>query len=507
MKEKIIPILFQEYLVGRMSSYDFDDYELNSSSKVQRSLLDGLSKENAADFFEGTASRIHESSHRDVFYYHHIRCNFLHIAIQLNEVACVEQLLNEYNVSPIESLVYTYSREQTDNDNDTDRESEKEEKTTIVSPVNLAKDKPAILFLINTAIQRKSQSKAMAAAAEDLEEYPTAPSDFGYDADADEKAPKEIKYKKRLILGDGNLSYSRALLQKRQNANHANFSGAMTVTEYNSENALKATYTAQETNAEFRNFQANVDALRERGAEVILGVDARNIHSMFNDRRFKRIHFNFPYYHDSSLSPAANKAKTRELVGDFFKSATQIQQPGDRIHMGLVTGFTDQVWYENATYGVAEFCETYGYVYIKKRNFIDSEKGLRYPGYVHVKTSSGQSVSTAETGREFIFEKKIPGKQYEHSSQKKKTTRSVEHPVLKSRDTDSDSSSYVEHSDDESNSAPISSFGKIPDSAVKAKAPLVATTLTLGGTVSTHEKAKASKEQALVATDSSFKRK
>ncbi len=76
MKEKVIPILFQEYFVSRIYSDDFDDYELNSSSKVQRSLLDDLSEENAHEFFEGVASRIHESSHRDVFYYHHIRCNF-----------------------------------------------------------------------------------------------------------------------------------------------------------------------------------------------------------------------------------------------------------------------------------------------------------------------------------------------------------------------------------------------------------------------------------------------
>lgn len=315
------------------------------------------------------------------------------------------------------------------------------------------------------------------------EEY----SDEGYEADLD-VAPKKGAYKKRLILGDGNLSYSRALLEKRMGAGQDGFAESMTVTEYNPEDKLLETYKAPGTTTQFKNFEENVTMLREMGAEVILGVDATALEDAFHDRRFKRIHFNFPYYHEDKLSPDANKAKTRELVGNFFASAAAIQQPGDRIHMGLVTGFRDPVWYENATYGVAEFCETYGYVYIAKRNFIDPTKGSRYPGYFHVKTSSEQAVNTAQTGREFIFEKKIPGKQYEHSSQKKKTSRHVEYSVLKPRDTDSGTSSYEEHSEHEAKVAVASSSSNIPASAVKAQKTPVAASLTLGGIAASHSK-------------------
>lgn len=49
---------------------------------------------------------------------------------------------------------------------------------------------------------------------------------------------KEKKYKSRLILGDGNLSYSRALLAKQQNKGHEDFFKALTVTEYCQEEEL-----------------------------------------------------------------------------------------------------------------------------------------------------------------------------------------------------------------------------------------------------------------------------
>ncbi len=491
MKEKVIPILFQKYFVSRMYSDDFDDYELNSSPEVQRSLLDDLSEENAHKFFEGVASRIHESSHRDVFYYHNIRCNFLHIAIQLNDVSCVEKLLNEYNINPLEPLVYIYSKEQKDNDKD--RELEKEEKVITISPFDLAKGREDILSLLNAATTGKKQIKADV--LHDVKENPDALSDAGYETDIEE-TKKQKKYKSRLILGDGNLSYSRALLKKRMDAAQDDFAKSMTVTEYNTEDDLREIYQDPGTNTKFKNFEQNVTMLREMGAEVILGVDATALEDAFSERRFKRIHFNFPYYHDEALSANANKAKTRQLVGQFFSSAATIQQPGDRIHMGLVTGFRDPVWYENATYGVAEFCETYGYVYIAKRNFIDPAKGSRYPGYFHVKTSSGQTVNTADTGREFIFEKKIPGKQYEHSSQKKKTSHSVEHPVLKQRDTDSGTSSYENHSDHGAKIAVASSINT-PDSAAKAKRKIsVAASLKLGGVASSRaEKQDSSSEE------------
>lgn len=466
MKEKIIPILFREYLSGRMFDYDFEDYERNSSPDVQRSLLDGLSRINANAFFEGTASRIHESSHRDVFYYHHIACNFLHIAIQLNDIYYVEKLLNEYNVNPVAPMLYTYSKEQTDNQNDTDRESKKEEETITISPTSLAKDNPEILALLNAAIQRKSKSTAITDALENAEEQASAAYELDYDADSDEKEQKKIKYKKRLILGDGNLSYSRALLAKQKTKGYDEFSHALTVTEYSTEEQLQQKYPLPETLNSFKNFRSNVDALRESGAEVIFGVDATNIHTMFNDRRFRRIHFNFPYYYDDNLTPQEKKEMTRNLVGRFFASAAEIQQPGDRIHMALATGFRDPVWYEDATYGVGEFCEVHGYAYIKKRKFIDPIKS-RYAGYGHVKTSDSTAVTTAKEGREFIFEKKIPRKNYEGSSQKKFTSSRESRSVLKSIGTDSDSSSYVEHSDYEGKD--MASIGKIPDSAIKAK--------------------------------------
>jgi hypothetical protein len=273
-----------------------------------------------------------------------------------------------------------------------------------------------------------------------------------HDSDSKEEdndVPELKRSKSRLILGDGNFSFSRAYLQKqikKQKDNNSTLDPSdILVTEYASEQSLKDTYISEATETKFRNFEENVTALRAIGAKVSFVVDARNIHGLFADRRFKRIHFNFPYYNDSHLNPAQNKEQTRQLVGDFFASAAQIQQPGDRIHMALVTRFAkDPVWYENATYGVAQFCEQYGYAYVKKREFIDPDKGKRYPGYFHVKTGANTAVETAETGREYIFEKKRPGIVYEDLREARETNRMVNTLVLKDIHTDSDSSSCIE---------------------------------------------------------------
>lgn len=497
MKDKIIPIIFEQYLHG-MSSGDFEDYETNSTLKKKQSILNELSKENACQLLEGTCGRIHESSHRDVFYYYEIHCTFLHIAIQLNDIQTARKLLNEYHVYPETAFEYTCTKEETSYDSNNEEKERTEERISI-SIHQLAQHNMAMLDLLNVAIEKKNQKfvstdEAVLSNVHVVEEEETS-NEQGYETDTEvAEIKKEKKYKSRLILGDGNLSYSRALLAKQQNKGHKDFSKALTVTEYCQEEELQGKYTLPHNTNAYRNFQANINTLREMGAEVILGVDATNIHSELHDRRFKRIHFNFPYYYDDKLTPQQKKDKTRELVGQFFKSASKVQKPGDRIYMALVTGFNDPVWYENATYGIAEFCESEGYAYITKRNFIDPAKGVRYPGYFHVKTSSNAAVATAETGREFVFEKKILGKEYGNSSQKKKTLRGVPNIVLKDRDTDSDSSSYVEQSsDDEAKPSYTGSSLNPPASAIKIKKSFAAI-LTLGGTISTSSSAQKEKD-------------
>lgn len=439
MFENIIPIVFTELLSSPIYKYRIENYETLSSAMVMDAVFDELSEENAHQSFTGSASYIHESSSRDDYYFTSITCNFLHLAIRLQRSDIVNRLLNDFHVNPRINLEWTNSREHESYDLP-HRGKEITDDSNSISSLELAKrvSNSEIIELLNTSMNRSVK-------------HELAPTEDGYEADFESEQPqsnKPIRYKKRLILGDGNLSYSRALSKKQRTKGLDRFPEALTVTEYSDQQSLANTYNLQETETDFKNFTANTRVLQEQGAEIILGVDATKIGLDFKERKFKRIHFNFPYYNDTTSTPAQKKLKTRQLVGKFFESASKIQEPGNRIHMALVTGFSDPVWYESTTYGVGEFCEQYGYAFIKKHRFIDREN-KRYPGYFHVKTASNTSVSTAENGREFIFEKKSPGTQYLNSSVNKKTAHGVTRKVLRPIDTDSDSSSYVEHSDTE----------------------------------------------------------
>lgn len=440
MLEKIIPVVFKELLRPPVSIGDIENYGELSRGDVISCVFDELLEENAHQLFTGYAGHIHESSHRDAYYYTRITCNFLHLAVRLQRSDLVIKLLDEYHVNPRQNLQYIQGKEEESYDLPS-REKVIDDESFSITTLELAQKtgNTQIVDLINTAMNSSAQHEQ------------GKDKDDGYIADVESEkiqTAKPIHYKKRLILGDGNFSYSRALSKKQQEKGLEHFPEALTVTEYANQETLTNTYSSTETEVDFKNFNANLCALLAQGAKAIGDVDATKIDQAFRDKRFKRIHFNFPYYNDNKSSPAQKKAKTRELVGNFFESAAKIQEPGDRIHMALVTGFRDPVWYENATYGVGDFCERHGYVYIKKHGFIDGTK-KRYPGYFHVKTASNTSVETAEKGREFIFEKRMPGKDYQASSEIKKTNRGVSERILRAIETDSDSSSYVEHSDEE----------------------------------------------------------
>lgn len=483
MIDQIIPVVFTDLLnQNNISINDIEDYERLSHIDVVKYIIDEISEENVNQTFKGFAAYLHESSSGTTFRSTTITCNVLHLAIKLGVPMCVGVLL-DYNANPTVDLIYKHTSSKESNNFPEDDTSSAN--STTISTLALAKagGNKDIIALIEKAMNAINPPKApmKVSAKNKLLKKPTGKeSEEGYESDI-ETAPStkpHTRYKKRLILGDGNFSYSRALVKKQQDNGKKDLATALTVTEYCQQEELKEKYAQSPTNDVYKNFQANLNALGEMGVEVIFGVDATKIHTMFNDRRFKRIHFNFPYFYDEGLTAQQKKEKTRELVGNFFRSAAKIQQPGDRIHMGLVTGFDDPVWYEDATYGVAEFSEKEGYAYIKKRDFIDPDKGVRYPGYSHVKTSSNATVTTAETGREFIFEKKIQGKNYKNSNRIKTTTKGVKKTVLIEKMTDDDSSSYVEHSS--SDEVPSKTENSLKSSSDKGVKKLLAPMITLG---------------------------
>ncbi len=273
--------------------------------------------------------------------------------------------------------------------------------------------------------------------------------DEGYEADA-EALQQPKKYKSRLIVGDGNLSYARALLTK-----HPGIASSVTVTEVATQKGLEAIHAQKELKkpAKYRNFKRNVSVLSKMGSEPRFSVDATQLHTLFSGQRFKRIHFNFPYI------PAVGSGgfkqaqeKNRKLVYDFFKSASKIQKPRDRIHLALpkLKNEKKEAWHQEATYAIRSASKEFHYELIFKRKFVDDGKSGRYTGYFHVKTNSSERVNTASSGREFVFEKKEDSEAL--SPPVKEIKDYAETIKFLSLETDSGSSSYLDFTSNEESS-------------------------------------------------------
>jgi len=95
----------------------------------------------------------------------------------------------------------------------------------------------------------------------------------------------------------------------------------------------------------------NIETIEKYGHEVIFEVDATKLCNYFaancstNDEKaseddyyhsnkehlFDRIQFNFPHWRGKQ-----NNRRNRQLIKEFFKSATNYLRPGGQIHMGLL---------------------------------------------------------------------------------------------------------------------------------------------------------------------------
>lgn len=240
------------------------------------------------------------------------------------------------------------------------------------------------------------------------------------------------KYKSRLILGDGNFSFTVALVGKHKDK-MPKLGYAIVATEYENEDALRHTFGNV--------FDQNLAYLKSHGVATIFNIDARTIDldTKLPHKHFSRIHFNFP--HDRSSYQARTLPK---LIQDSFQRASKIQEPGDRVHMALPQphGYK-RAFYQSYVYGIFQASARGGYVLKKKRKF--DEK--RYPGYKHVKTSENESASVTNNSREFVFEKTSLtfdqiSKHQEYRAGGYYTAYNEVNPYLREIPTDDESSSY-----------------------------------------------------------------
>ncbi len=248
-----------------------------------------------------------------------------------------------------------------------------------------------------------------------------------------ETKDQEPTYKKRLLVGEADLSYTAALLKKHKDE-RPTLGAAVIATEYRTEEQLE----------EEPDFANNRDYATSQGATVLLGIDATKLHEskeieahLDEDGTIPRIHFNCPY--------VGNDSTTKQLVAEFFSSASQIQKEGDRIYMALPQARPSKrkensILLENARYDIQSTINKEGYQLFKKRKFMDpEEKNKRYPDYNHAKTQGGGSADSIVRygAREFIFAK--TNQRPLHAGKK---AFPFSRPVLPDIDSSSDSSDY-----------------------------------------------------------------
>ncbi|XP_075402700.1 ferredoxin-fold anticodon-binding domain-containing protein 1 [Tenrec ecaudatus] len=123
-----------------------------------------------------------------------------------------------------------------------------------------------------------------------------------------------------LLVGEGNFSFAAALSKTLDPS-----TVRVVATCLQSPAALARDPVAAE----------NLQRLRERGAEVRLGVDCTQLADAFelHDREFDRIYFNFPH-----CGRKAGVAKNRELLAKFFQSCAEVLAEAGEVHVALCRG-------------------------------------------------------------------------------------------------------------------------------------------------------------------------
>lgn len=201
--------------------------------------------------------------------------------------------------------------------------------------------------------------------------------------------PPEKIIKNRLFIGEGDFSYTEAYYKKHPT------------------HSIVATDLEPQQRARER-----VARLMREKIPIFFGIDAKAIHQIFKGKRFHRIQWNCPF----GGSAEKERKKFKDVVPLFFRAASRLQQPGDRIQVTL-----DQPRKNGTTYWqfrqqenpIVKGSLRAGYRLIGKRRFTAE----RYPGYTHVKTD-GEPFSGGDE-LEFIFEKLRPGKRPKRPSERK----------------------------------------------------------------------------------------
>lgn len=135
-----------------------------------------------------------------------------------------------------------------------------------------------------------------------------------------EVAKKTVR--RRLFVGEGDFSFTQSYI-----ARHPGRAKYIVATEFDKE-------VSEE-------IKARLDDLIEKGVSIQLGVDCTQLNLQLSVliKKFRRIHFNFPWAYNPDTESRRANYKTddcnQQLIEGFFQSAKTLQEVGDRIHVTL----------------------------------------------------------------------------------------------------------------------------------------------------------------------------
>lgn len=193
----------------------------------------------------------------------------------------------------------------------------------------------------------------------------------------DQKAPFDfpgkVKKGRSLLVGEGNLSFSRSLAR---------------IVGVAAKNMTSTTFQGEDDYTEA--MRANARVLRRSGATVMSGVDATKLSKWFGRSKFDLLVFQFPNV--GSRNPLYGRNPNHILVRRFLKSATEHLTGNGIVAISAV----NSPHYDGA-FDVDGAAERNEYEIPVAYPFYFSD----YPGYTHVKTKDDGSSAVAE-GDEFV---------------------------------------------------------------------------------------------------------
>jgi len=218
--------------------------------------------------------------------------------------------------------------------------------------------------------------------------------------------PHEYKdFEKNLLVGEGNFSFSNALVKL--------FDG-------NGFNLHATAYDTEEVAIQKYEDAADVlEEVRASGATVRFGVDAgdligglklakkikKNGGKLEEEDLFDRIVFNFPHVGLGIKDEAHNVRANQELLRRFFASAASLVKMGGHIHVALKTGKPYSLW---NIVGIAHHVSQGTLLQRTLLKFNHEE----FPGYAHRRTlgfkegmSKADNEEIAGLARTYVFEK------------------------------------------------------------------------------------------------------